>query len=302
MEHLFIINPAAGKYNRTDEFSWMIRQICGKHRLRYRIAVSQRPGDCTRLAREAAETGQELRIYACGGDGTLNEIVCGVVGFPNVAVTHYIGGTGNDFVRVFSETEPFRDLERLLDCEETQFDLIDCNGDYGLNVCSVGFDARVGTQVAAYKRIPLVHGLGAYALSAAVNVIKGISEHYVLEIQGEVIDAPQTLIYAGNGCCYGGGFRPVPDADPGDGKLEVLVVAKASRLQVASLIGKYKNGQYAQLPDKIRHFRTDRLTIHCDRETGINLDGELRLGRDIHIRISPHKLRFFYPKGLTYRK
>ena len=299
MEHLFIINPAAGKYNRTDEFSWMIRQTCGAHGLDYRIAVSDHPGDCTRIAREAAATGKDLRIYACGGDGTLNEVVSGVAGYPNAAITHYAGGTGNDFVKVFSETEPFKDLERLLDCEEAVFDLIDCNGDYGLNVASVGLDARIGTQVAAYKRLPLVSGHGAYLLSALCNVIKGIASHYVVEVDGERIDGMETMIFVGNGCCYGGGFRPVPEADPGDGLLDVLVVKKVSRLQVARLIGKYKNGQYASIPQLARHFRTDRVRILCDEETPINLDGELRLGTDIIMRIADSKIRFFYPKGLT---
>lgn len=302
MEHLFIINPAAGKYNRTDEFSWMIRQICGKHHLRYQIAISDHPGDCTRIAREAAQTGKDLRIYACGGDGTLNEIVSGVAGFPNVAITHFAGGTGNDFIKVFSDTEPFKDLEQLLDCEETTFDLIDCNGDYGLNVCSVGLDARVGTQVAAYKRLPLVTGTGAYLLSALVNVIRGIASHYVVEVDGERIDGMETMVFAGNGICYGGGFRPVPQADPRDGKLDVLVVKKVSRLQVARLLNKYKTGQFDSVPHLIRHFRTDSVRIICDKETDINLDGELRLGQDIRIRIADAKIRFFYPRSVRVGK
>ena len=296
MEHLFIINPAAGKYNRTDEFSWMIRQTCGRHRLDYRIAVSDHPGDCTRIAREAAETGREIRIYACGGDGTLNEIVSGVAGYSNVAVTHYAGGTGNDFIKIFPNPEPFKDLEALLDCDEAEFDLIDCNGDYSLNVCSVGLDARIGTQVARFKRLPLVSGHGAYLLSAAYNVVKGIADHYVVEVDGERIDGMQTMIFVGNGQWYGGGFRPVPEANPADGLLEVLVVKKVSRLRVAQMIGRYKAGQYATVPQFIRHFRTDSLRILCDSETPINLDGELRLGKEIDIRIADAKLRFFYPK------
>ena len=299
MEHLFIVNPAAGKYNRTDEFSWMIRQICGRHGLDYRIAVSDHPGDCTRIAREAAETGRELRIYACGGDGTLNEIVTGIAGFPNVAVTHYAGGTGNDFIKIFSDTEPFRDLESLLDAQEAEFDLIDCNGDYSLNVTSVGLDARIGTQVARFKRLPFITGPGAYLLSAGWNVIRGIADHYVVEVAGERIDGMQTLIFVGNGQYYGGGFRPVPEADPGDGLLDVLVVKKVSRLKVARLIGTYQSGRYAEHPELIRHFRVPELTIHCDRETPINLDGELRLGTDIHIRIADAKIRFFYPKSVA---
>lgn len=302
MTHLFIINPAAGSRDRTKEYTESIERICGGRGLSYRVVVSQGPGECRRIAREAAQTGEDLRIYACGGDGTLNEIVCGAAGFPNVAVTHYAGGSGNDFVKIFSETAPFRDLERLMDCEEAEFDLIDCNGDFSLNICSVGLDARIGTDVANYKRIPLLQGFRAYAVSALINVFRGISEHYRVEVNGETIDGENTLICACNGRYYGGGFNPVPDADPADGLLEVLLVKKVSLLKVAAVIGEYKDGKYAQFPDLIRHVRTRRVVIHCDAPTPINLDGELRVARDVDIQIAKEKLRFFYPKGLTWAK
>ena len=180
MKHLFIINPAAGSRDHTARYEEEIRRVCDSHGLEYEIAVSQAPGHCTELARKAAQTGEEYRIYACGGDGTLNEVVAGVVGYPNVAVTMYVGGSGNDFVKIFNDTAPFRDLEQLLDCTETEFDLIRCNDDVSLNICSVGLDARVGHDVARYKRLPLLSGFRAYAVSALVNIIKGISEHYVV--------------------------------------------------------------------------------------------------------------------------
>lgn len=301
MTHLFVINPAAGSRDRTEEYRRSIEKACRPQGLTYRIAVSQAPGECTRLAREAAQTGEEYRIYACGGDGTLNEIVAGAAGFPNVAVTHFAGGSGNDFVKLFSDTAPFRDIHRLLDCQETEFDLIRCNDDYSLNICSVGLDARIGTDVASYKRLPLLQGFRAYAVSTLVNVIRGISEHYVVEIGGETIDGRQTLICACNGRFYGGGFNPVPDADPTDGILDVLVVTKVSRLKVAQVVGKYKSGRYAEFPGLIRHFRTDHLTIRCDKPTPVNLDGELRMAETVDIRVAREKLRFFYPKGLTFR-
>ena len=300
MKHVFIINPAAGSRDRTKEYIRAIEAACGSRGLDYRWQVSDAPGGCTRLAREAAQTGEAVRLYACGGDGTLNEVAAGAVGYPNAAVTMYSGGSGNDFVKIFSEPKAFCDLERLLDAEEAQFDLIRCNEDYALNICSVGLDARVGTDVANYKRIPLLQGFRAYVASALVNVIKGISEHYVVEIDGETLDARQTLICACNGRYYGGGFNPVPEADPTDGLLEVLLVKQVSRLQVARVVGMYKNGRHRELSHLIRHFRTDRVVIHCDRETPINLDGELRMAKDIEMSVAKEKLRFFYPKGLHW--
>ena len=148
MKHLFIINPAAGKYDHTKEYAQTVERVLRKYELEYEIALSTEPGDCEVIARRAAETGEELRFYACGGDGTLNEVVCGAAGFENVAITHFPGGSGNDFIKIFSETEPFHHLERLLDCEETRVDLIRCNGRYSVNILSMGLDARVGTEIA----------------------------------------------------------------------------------------------------------------------------------------------------------
>ena len=298
MKHLFIINPAAGSRDRTADYTAEIRRLCAG--LDYEIAVSAAPGECRRLAREAARTGEEVRIYACGGDGTLNEVASGAAGFSNAAVTAYSGGSGNDFVKLFSDPAAFSDLSRLLDAEEASFDMILCNDDLALNICSVGLDARIGTDVARYKRIPFIHGFNAYALSTLINLLRGISEHYIVEIEGERIDGEQTFVCVCNGRYYGGGFNPVPEADPADGKLDVLLVKKVSLLQVPAIIGKYKNGRWRELPEIIRHFRTDRVRILCDGPTPVNLDGELRVAQAVTMEVAREKVNFFYPKNLVW--
>ena len=300
MVHLFIINPAAGSRNRTDSYSEVIHRLCRERGLDYDIRVSTAPGECTRFAREAAQTGKEYRLYACGGDGTLNEVVQGAAGYDNVAVTVFSGGSGNDFVKLFDDPQAFFDLERLLDAEVATFDLIRCNDDVALNICSVGLDARIGTDVSRYKRLPLLHGFRAYAASTVINVIKGIAEHYVVELNGKRIDGKQTFVCVCNGRYYGGGFNPVPEADPADGLLDVLVVKQVSRLQVAGVVGKYKAGRYKELPHLVRHYRTKSIKIICDKPSHVNLDGELRTAKEITMSVADEKLRFFYPKGLTW--
>ena len=301
MKHLFIINPAAGSRDRTADYSEVIHKLCRERGLRYDIRVSTAPGECMRFAREAADTGEEYRLYACGGDGTLNEVVQGAAGRENVAVTVFSGGSGNDFVKLFDDPQAFFHLDRLLDAEEVTFDLIDCNGDIAMNICSVGLDARIGTDVSRYKRLPLLQGFRAYAASTVVNVVKGIAEHYVVELGGRRKEGKYTFVCVCNGRYYGGGFNPVPEADPADGLLDVLLVKKVSRLQVPGIIGKYKSGRYKELPKIIRHYRTKEIKIICDKETPVNLDGELRTAQEVTMAISDKKVRFFYPKGLVWQ-
>ena len=301
MTHLFIINPAAGSRDRTEQYRKAIEELCGSRGLDYRIEISREPGDCRRIAQEAAKSGKEYRLYACGGDGTLNEVAAGAAGYDNVAVTVFSGGSGNDFAKLFSDPDAFRDLEQLLDAKEVTFDMIRCNDDLSLNICSVGLDARIGTDVSRYKRLPLLSGFRAYAASTVINVIRGIAEHYVVEINGEKIDGKQTLICVCNGRYYGGGFNPVPEADPTDGLLDVLLIKKVSRLQVAKVIGRYKAGRYRELTDLMRHFKTGSVTVHCDKPTPVNLDGELRMAQTVTMSVATEKLRFFYPRTLTWQ-
>lgn len=301
MKHLFIVNPVAGGKDRREYVAEQARLALEGSEDAYEVYVTTAPMDaCAKIAAEAA-VADELRVYACGGDGTLNEVINGVIGHPNAAVTHFPAGSGNDFIKIFSDPTAFRDVGRLLDGEVSDFDVIRCLDEhYALNICSMGFDARIGTSISKYKRIPLVSGSGAYVLSTGVNLIKGIQQHYVIEVDGERIDGKQSLICIANGRWYGGGFNPLPEAEPDDGLLDVLIVKGVSRLTVANVIGKYKAGKHAELSDIIRHCRCRSITIHCDKPSEINMDGELLYARDVTFDLLPKAIRFFYPKGLTY--
>ena len=301
MKHLFIINPAAGHKNRAEEYRERIHAACLSKGLRYGIALSAAPGDATRIAREAAQSGEEVRLYACGGDGTLNEVAAGAAGFPNAAVTVFAAGSGNDFVKNFDDPQAFCHIERLLDAEEAVFDMIRCNEHLALNIGCVGLDSRIGRDAALYKRMPLLGGSRAYLAAVAVNFFRGISEHYVVEIDGERIEDRLTFVCVCNGRFYGGGFNPVPEANPADGMLDVLVVRHVPRLRIPGALGKYKAGHYRQLKDLARYFRTKRVKVICDHPSPVNLDGEIRTAQTVEFTLADEKLRFFYPKGLKWK-
>ena len=302
MKHIFIVNPAAGKSDRTAEYREMIDAAFAPRALRYELLVSNAPGECRTLARQAAQSGEEVRLYACGGDGTLNEVVNGAIGYDNAAVTHFPGGSGNDSIKIFDDPAAFTSIERLLDAEEARFDLIRCNDSYALNVLSIGFDARVGTDIARFKRLPLVSGKGAYILSIFSNMLHGLTAEYTVTLDtGEVLSGRKTMICVCNGRWYGGSFNPIQDSEPDDGILDVLVVEKVNLLQVAAVVGDYQKGRYQDHPDLIRRYPCRSLRIACAKESVVNVDGEAVYTTDASIEVVPQAVRFFYPKGLTYR-
>ena len=216
MKHLFIINPAAGKKETTQELEALLDALSVPHEVVY----TREAGDAQRLAETAARTGEPLRIYACGGDGTLNEVVNGVAGLDHVAVTCVPKGTGNDFLKLFGPgyRKLFYDLERLAAGPQTAFDLMDCNGKLGLDVACAGVDARIAADVHRYKDWRFVSGMGAYCLSLLENILwKGIDRPMTVRM-GDISwqDRPTAILCVCNGRHYGGGFMPVADAMPED--------------------------------------------------------------------------------------
>lgn len=300
MKHLFIVNPVAGKYDHTKE----LRERLEEYRQDFDIEIvsTQGPRDAESIVSRYAASGEPLRVYACGGDGTFNEVAAGSVGLPNVAVTHYPLGSGNDFIKIFSDGgESFHHLDKLLgETDETLFDVIRCNDRIGANICSVGIDARIGTEISKYKRLPLVSGSMAYYISTVVNVVKGIHQHYVVKLDDLELDGEMTLICVANGRNYGSTFNPVPVAEPDDGWLDVLVVRDVSRLKVAQVIGKYSDGHYADYPELISYYRCKTVDITCDKVNSVNIDGELLKTAHVHMELEPKALRVFFPRGLTW--
>ena len=294
MEHLFLVNPAAGKEDPTAAVEAAAKRIAQKEP--YQIQISRAPGELTELARNAGESGRELRAYACGGDGTLNEVVAGAADYENLAVTCMPMGSGNDFIKQFPNARAFYQPENFLQVTEKRLDLMDAGGCIAVNVCSVGFDARIGTQIDRYRRLPLLSGPRAYWASVVVNLIRGVVKPCRVELpELPPVDERMTLACVCNGSWYGGSFHPVPEADSTDGLLDVLLVKKVSRLTVARVIAAYQKGQYASYPELISHYRVPWIRIITPEPEPVNLDGELVRSKDTTIRVLPQKLRFFGP-------
>ena len=303
MKHLFIINPTAGgKKVRADELESEIRAFSENLGDNYEIYLTKAPMDaCIKVAQEA-KTEDMLRVYACGGDGTLNECANGAANCGNVAITHYPCGTGNDFIRMFGEenARKFRDLRALTSGSVHPLDLIECNGRYSINICSVGIDARIGTDVHKYSNIPVIGGAAGYVVSLAVNLIKGVTQNFRISAGEDVLEGKFALVCACNGRFYGGGFNPAPDAMPDDQIIEYLIVKDISRMKFIRIVGKYAKGRFRELSDVITHFRGNRVDIEAAREFVVNIDGEAIYAKNVSFKLIPNGVNFIIPAGMDF--
>ena len=300
MRHIFIINPNAGKKDQTGRIYEMADRLRQTHGLECQCLLTQRPGGAEEMARRLAESGEELRFYACGGDGTVNEVANGMAGFPNAAMTCIPAGTGNDFLKNFGEDAvKFADAENLWDGDALPLDLIDCNGRLCLTIACSGIDARVAESVHELGNSPLLSGRGSYLAAVAVNFLfRGIGQHWRVTLDEETLEDDFALVSMCNGRYYGGGSTPVPEARMDDGILHTVLVKNVSRLRFARLFTPYSEGLYRHLPPElIRVVTAGNVRIQSETDIVTCLDGECLHSRDVHLTLSEKKLRFFGPRG-----
>ncbi len=303
MKHIFIINPkAGGRKGNTSRILAMAEDLRQRHGLDCTCMLTQSPGHARELSRRIAEGGEEVRLYACGGDGTASEVANGIAGFANAAMTCIPAGTGNDLLRNFGDDMPkFQEAENLWDGPVFPLDLIDCNGRLALTIACSGIDARVADDVHKYSRIPLLNGTNSYVASLLVNFLfKGIGRRWTISLDGQEIIGQYALVSCCNGRYYGGGFMPVPEARMDDGRLETIIVKNVSRLKFARFVGAYAKGGYAAFPQLARVVHAKVVKLHSEDEDIVTcLDGESIRSRDVTLRLSDKKVLFFGPKGCT---
>ena len=300
MRHVFIINPAAGKRDCTAQLLEMAKGLEARHGLAVERILTRGPGHAWEAASALARTGEDLRFYACGGDGTLSEVANAVAGVESAAMTCVPVGTGNDFLKNFGDKAPlFSDAENLWDGPRFPLDAIDCNGRLALTVACSGFDAQVADSVHRYGDFPLLKGQASYIASLAVNFFSQSFRHrWTVTLDGERLEGEFILAAVCNGRYYGGGFVPTREARMDDGLLHTILVRAVSRPTFLRLVGAYSRGDGWRYPGIVRCSTAREITIES-REGDIVtcLDGESVRGSRVDIRLSERRVGFFGPPG-----
>ena len=302
VKHIFIINPTAGKSDSRQKIYDMADSLRQKHGLDVQCILTKKQGHATELAQKLCESGEELRFYACGGDGTVNEVANGIIGYDNAAMSVIPVGTGNDFLKNFgADAEKFRDAENLWNGPQFPMDAIDVNGRVALTIACSGIDARVAKDVHKYSESPLLDGKGSYIYSLAVNFLfKGIGSHWIVTLDDVPMEGDWSLIAVCNGRYYGGGFMPVAEARMDDGVLNTLVVKKVNRRTFLKFVGPYAKGGYAQFPQYAHCSCPKVIRIHSEKPDIVTcLDGECVTNSDVTIKMHDKKLNFFGPEGCS---
>ena len=293
MKHIFVINPAAGQGKSLDFIKPRIEEVCKKNALEYELYITKDKGDGIEFVKNRAQSGEELRFYACGGDGTLYEVVNGAYGYKNVQVAVIPLGSGNDFIRLFGTKDDFMNLDDVVNGVPVEFDLIKCGDEIAINQCSMGMDAEVCAMQGSLKKLPLVSGEGAYYLGCFYAIARKFKNRFTYSVDGaEGVTQDCLFCFIGNSRWYGGGFMAGPKALPDDGELDfVIVKANMSRLKLVTLLNKYKRGEHLDW-DITTFKRGKKLVIKSEKPAAVNVDGECKFVTEATFEI--------IEKGMTY--
>ena len=303
MKHIFVVNPCAGGRDRSGDIATETARLG----LDAEVYVTCAKGDATRFVASRCNEAycEPLRFYACGGDGTLNEVVSGAIGHSGVEVSCYPCGSGNDFVRYFGNTD-FLSLKKLLNATAQAVDVVRLTVDdrnsycYAVNTLNFGFEAAVCRTMDEVRRKPFIGGPMAYTTGILTSLIKSRHHRCRVTVDGEEwLDGEVLLLSLANGQWAGGGYHCAPRAVADDGMMEVMSVKPLSIVRFAKLIKYYKNGQWLdreELNSIVNYRRGRSVVIEAGASTTVATDGELVHGQHFAIEVLPKALLFAVPK------
>lgn len=312
MKHLIVFNAGAGKNNeRADAFKEQIKKAF--EGLDYEIYETEGPRAVIPFLKNYLSKNKDtVRVYACGGDGTVHEVANGLVGFANAELAILPVGTGNDFVKSYGITneniEEYRSFKPLIEGKPVEIDLSKISGDglaepwYSINVINFGFDAIVGARGNYYKE----HGLPAgvkegtnpYDYALKNDAMKhGRFNDIEVYADGEKLNEKQILLATlAQGQWVGGQFKCAPKSDNTDGLIDVCVLKTMTFLGLGMIIGTYTKGKHLDKPrKKIVYRQAKQIKMVAPQDFDVCVDGEMIKGNNFTVEVCPKAIKLVPP-------
>ena len=320
MKHLIVLNQKAGKEKNIDSFRKEIeKEFAG---LDYEIYFTEAPRKVISFLRGyfKKNTKETVRVYACGGDGTIHEVVNGLVGAKNAELAIYAVGTGNDFVKIYSKEKGYDDIVKnrtgekrfksfkdLINGKVEEIDLSKISGPsmeeawYSINVINFGFDAIVGAKGNANKLKGIKNPYGPRAIIPAI--LGGRFNKIVVKADGKPLNKKRLLMSAvAQGQWVGGQYHASPKSDNKDGLMDVTLLHCMSLVRLmASFFTPYMKGEHLDNPKLLKKFEYVKAKeveiISAKKDIDICVDGEIVRGKSFKVSVQPKALKFVVPNN-----
>ncbi len=293
---LLIVNPVAGGGRARRSFSWLLARLSDRPDVR--LVVTEKAGQAELIAAGAAAAGHD-RVVAIGGDGTIQEVVNGILAAssqPSLGILPL--GSGNDLARSLGVPRD-RDaaLEAAIGPAERPVDLLHATNGAGQerwfgSAGGIGFDAQVATAMST--RRGWQRGQAGYLFTTLAELRRFTNRRVTLTVDAERFERSVLFVAIANGAYYGGGMHIAPGAAVDDGQFDLCIVGDVSRLTALRQLVNLYRGTHVQHPD-VTLLRGSRLLIEADASTGVHLDGEPFGSLPLQVELHPARLRVAAP-------
>lgn len=305
IKHYFIVNPTAGKGLKSNFVKDTIIPACEKKGIEYEIYYTKAPGDGMEFVDKTASDGKPARFYACGGDGTLYEVVNGAYGHANAQVAVVPLGSGNDWTRLFGDLDIYYDIEGQIDGTAIPIDCIKAGNEIAISQASMGFDADACAVQGQMKKLPGVAGHLSYTFGGLYCMFTKVKNYYDIDIDGQKVEGPFVFAVGCNSRWYGSGIKVAPFAMPDDHELDFVLMKKKMPwiLMFFVMMFDWQNNEDTHVHYKnCEYIRGKKMTIHDRKERNnyTNIDGECHRTNDLTIEVIPDGLTFVVPQKSTF--
>jgi len=289
LKALFLVNARSGS-NRKRDISALIRASCDWEG--YELTPCERKEDVDGIIERALRDRFDV-VFAVGGDGTAHEVAKRLIGTP-LALAVVPTGSGNGFARhIGFPLDPRKTIAACRDARVAAIDTAEVNGRPFIGIMGLGFDAFVAHR---FDEQP-ARGLRTYVRTGLRGLTKFRAEDYEITVDGKQVRERAIVVAIANTAQYGNNARIAPRASVLDGRLDVVILRRATLLSVPLLVSRL----FAGTLDASRAVGThaaSEIVIRREAEGDAHLDGEpVILPRDLHIRVRPQSLHVLVPAG-----
>lgn len=298
MIHIFIVNPIVGQDGYTQKLRDKLNTI---EDIEYYVFSTNAPGHEKELAATVQHIfqGERLRIYVCGGSGTLQNVLCGLKSFEDIEIAEIPIGT-NDFIKVFDNYELFSDLEQMIRGEAIPIDYIKVNDMYALNTVSFGIDAELVRVANDLREIGNIFANLNYVMGTFYAMFMCMNQKYKISLDDRIFSGYSAEVIFGNGKVIGGNLYCFDDNNVQDGEGKYMIIPDVQGIERFPYF-------YALMKKNSKYIKENCLTgessrLSVERADGkefvFNLDGDLYRDNCLNIEIVRKGLEFVFPKGV----
>ncbi len=299
---VFILNPAAGG-GLAKKYENILAEKLKYHQINAEIVLTGYKGHATNIAKKYADDGYS-HIIAVGGDGTLNEIIRGIIEKENITLGIIPAGTGNDFIQILGFDGEFtnNDWKTFFDKNTIKMDIGKCNDNYFLNGMGLGFDAQVAAENYTEEGKVKEGSSSKYFWHILKTLIFYKERKMTTITNGKQQKSKCFINTIANGRRFAGQYFLTPKAKANDGLLDVCMIKELSFLQRIGIFLKVPKGEHLDNPN-VNYYQTEKLIIEFDKDVPHHLDGELFFASRFEVKIIQEKLNFIYnPNGNHFFK